>query len=129
LNPDPRKKADAKSRGIGLLVLLGGIAVTGLIRHWAADEGRYDMKAAVVGPLMIVLGIGFLVHGAEIPLDGIRPLTRIYGIAGSLAGILNLYLLGFFERVHRSEAALPDRFYGGPGHVPERAADASIEPR
>lgn len=94
---------------------------------------------------MVVLGIGFLVHGAEIPLDGIRPLTRIYGLAGSLAGILYLYLLGFFEQPHRSEAArwldlavpiliiavwfLPDRFYGGAGHVPDKPADAAIEPR
>jgi hypothetical protein len=145
LNAHPRKEADLKSRGVGLLVLLGGIAVTALTWRWASQDGHYDVKAAVIGPLMLVLGIGFLVHGAEIPLDGIRPLTRIYGVAGSLAGIFYLYLLGFFERPHRSEAArlldlavpvvliavwfLPERFYGGAGHVPERPADASIEPR
>jgi hypothetical protein len=145
LNPDPRKQADAKSRGVGVLVLLGGIAVTGLTWRWASQDGHYDVKAAVIGPVMVVLGIGFLVHGAEIPLDGIRRLTRIYGVFGSLAGIFYLYLLGFFERPHRSEAArlldlavpilmiavwfLPDRFYGGAGHVPERPPNASIEPR
>lgn len=145
MTPDPRQEADAKSRGVGLLVLLGGIAVTGLTWRWAAGNGHYDVKAAVVGPLMLALGIGFLVHGAAIPLDGIRPLTRLYGVVGSLAGIFNLYLLGFFERAHRSGSArildlavpvvlvavwfLPDRFYGGSGNVPERPADASIEPR
>jgi hypothetical protein len=79
------------------------------------------------------------------PLNGIRRLTRIYGLLGSLAGILNFYLLGYFHRPHHSEAVghldvvlpivmiavwfLPDRFYGGTGHVPERPAGASIEPR
>ena len=145
MTADPRKEADAKSRGVGLLVLLGGIAVTVLTWRWSFEDGRYDVKAAVIGPLMVILGVGFLVHGAEIPLDGIRPLTRAYGVVGSLAGILDLYLLGFFERAHRSETArlldlavpvvliaawfLPARFYGGPGHVPDRPESASIEPR
>lgn len=130
---------------MGLLVLLGGIAVVGLTWRWAAGDGHYDVKAGIIGPLMVVLGTGLILHGAQIPLDGIRPLTRIYGVAGSLAGLLNLFLLGFFERPHRSEAArlldlavpilmvvvwfLPDRFYGGTGHVPDRSPSASIDPR
>ena len=142
---DPRKEADAKSRGVGLLALIAGIAVIALTWRWALQDHHYSAKLAVIGPLALVLGVGFLVHGAEIPADGIRRLTRIYGLLGSLAGILNLYLLGYFERPHRSAAAgyidlllpiamigawfLPDRAYGGPGHVPDRPESASIEPR
>ena len=144
MEADRRKEADAKSRGAGLLALIAGIVAIGLTWRWAVNDGTYDVKVAVIGPLALLVGVGFLVHGAEIPLDGIRPLTRVYGLAGSLAGILNLYLLGYFARPLRSERArlldlvlpivmiavwfLPDRFYGGTGHVPERPADASIDP-
>lgn len=140
-----REQADAKSRGAGLLLIVGGIVLIGLTWHWATGDQRYAVKAALIGPVVLALGIGLMVHGAEIPLDGIRPLTRIYGVVGSLGGILYLYSLGFFERPHAAEAArlldralplvilgawfLPDRFYGGRGHVPERPAGASIEPR
>jgi hypothetical protein len=40
MTADRRKDADAKRRGVGLLVLLGGIAVTGLTWRWSVEDGR-----------------------------------------------------------------------------------------
>jgi hypothetical protein len=74
-----------------------------------------------------------------IPTSGATRLTRIYGVAGGIATILNLHLLGFFERPfkHRSVwligSALPflillvwahpSRFFGGtPGPTVTYAA-------
>ena len=141
---DSRKQADAKSRGGGVLALIGGVIITGLTWYWAISDGKYDVKVAVLGPLAFVLGIGLLVHGAEIPVDGITRRARQYGFFGSLAGLLNLFLLGYFHKPHSSRVSLllhlavpvvviavwflPDRFFGGPGSVPPKPADAPIEP-
>jgi len=78
----------------------------------------------------LVLGVGLLIHGKGIPTSGVTRLTRIYGVAGGIATIVNLYLIGFFQRPvkHRSvwlmESALPfllllvwalpSRAFGGP---------------
>jgi hypothetical protein len=145
MDDDPRKVADAKSRGAGLLAVVGGLALTGLTWRWAWADGRYDLKMAVIGPLVGVLGVGFLIHGAEMPLDGVTTRTRQFGLLGSVAGIANLYFLGFFHKPHESPVSsllalavplvligvwfLPDRFFGGPGHVPPKPPNTPIEPR
>jgi len=142
---DERSIADARSRGLGVVALLCGLAATGLTWHWALQDGSYDFKAALVGPVALVVGIGMLIQGAEIPLDGITPRTRMWGLAGSVAAIVNLYLLGYFDGVDEAEALgllklaipvvitivwfLPDRFFGGRGYVPARPPDSPIQPR
>jgi hypothetical protein len=101
------------SRAAGVLCLLAGTGLTVWAWRSALTDGSYALKAAMVGPTILVLGIGFLVHGEGIPTSGITRLSRIYGVAGGLATIANLYLLGFFQRPvkHRSvwmmETALP----------------------
>jgi len=141
---------DVNSRAAGVLCFVLG---TGLaIWAWrdALTDGHYGLKAAVIGPTVAVIGLGLLIHGKGIPTSGATRLTRIYGVAGGLATIVNLYAVGFFQRPvkHRSvwllESALPfvlplvwalpGRFFGGtPGPVAEQPEASGppkpIEPR
>jgi hypothetical protein len=141
---DERRKADIKSRAAGLLCLGAGGALTWLSWRWGITGGApHNLKAAAFGPMACVLGVGFLLAGASMPVDGITQLTRRVGILGSLAALSNLYLLGFFGdsrigmRVLQVVTVavligawlLPARFYGGEGHVPERPPNAPIDPR
>ena len=121
---------DLGSRAAGALCLVAGAALSVWTWRSALTDGQYSLKAAMIGPTVLVLGVGLLIHGKGIPTSGATRLTRIYGVAGGLATILNLYLLGFFDRPvqHRSvwlmESALPfllllvwalpSRFFGGP---------------
>jgi hypothetical protein len=143
---------DFGSRAAGVLCAVIGTVLTIWAWRSALGDGQYDLKAAIVGPTVLALGVGLLIHGKGIPTSGATRLTRIYGVAGGLATIANLYLLGFFRRPvkHRSvwlmESALPfllllvwalpTRFFGGaPGsvakHMPTepRHTPKPIEPR
>src|SRR5262245_13918872 len=95
---------DMGSRAAGVLFLLGGGGLVAWAWRSALVSDQYSLKAALLGPTLLVLGIGLLIHGKGIPSSGATRLTRIYGVAGGLASIVNLYLLGFFERPvkHRS---------------------------
>jgi hypothetical protein len=140
------------SRGAGGLCLLVGVALTAWTWRSALTDGHYALKAALFGPTLAVLGIGLLIHGKGIPTSGATRLTRIYGVAGGMATILNLYLLGFFDRPARHQSvwllesampflllfvwALPNRFFGGTPTAPvertphERSgAPRPIEPK
>jgi len=95
---------DAKSRAAGLLCLTGGGALTWWTWHSALGDGHYSMKAAILGPTVLVMGLGMLIHGRGIPTSGVTMLSRLYGFAGGAAAIVCLYLLGYFARParHRS---------------------------
>jgi hypothetical protein len=94
----------------GLVLMASGAGLTALAWFDALHEGRYSVKAALLGPLAIVLGIGTLVHsslgqgvtrrlaghgGGTQSADEIW-LTRAYGFGGQVAATLNLYFLGYF---------------------------------
>ena len=104
---------DAKSRGAGALFVTIGGGLTWWSWSSALGEGHYSLKAAIIGPTVLVLGVGLLIHGRGIPTAGATMLTRVYGFAGSTAAIVFLFFLGYFARPHRSvalallESALP----------------------
>jgi hypothetical protein len=92
---------------------------------------------AAAGPLAIVLGIGTAIHGRAMPPTHITLPARVWGLLGSIAGSINLWWLGFFQRQGSTGRAawlmpvaliaawlLPRRFYRGHSHasVPEVAA-------
>lgn len=134
-----RTQEDLNSRAAGALALLAGGGLVVWSWRSALGDGQYGFKTALLGPTLLVLGIGLLIHGDGIPTSGATRLTRLYGVTGGLAAILNLYLLGFFSRPlkHRSVWvvetalpflllgvwALPSRFFGGetPPAATERA--------
>lgn len=143
---------DAGSRAAGVLCVVVGTVLTIWAWRSALGDGQYGFKAAIIGPTVLVLGVGLLIHGKGIPTSGATRLTRIYGVAGGVATIINLYLLGFFQRPARHRSvwlmesvlpflllfvwALPSRFFGGapsPGaeHMPTEASrpPKPIEPR
>lgn len=95
--------------------------------------------AAAAGPLAIVLGVGNAIHGRAMPPTHITLPARVWGVLGSIAGSINLWSLGFFQRQGSTGRAawlmpvalivawlLPRRFYRGHSHthVPDLAAPA-----
>jgi hypothetical protein len=65
----------------------------GLAWRWRASGGLAVVQAAVAGPLSTLLGLGRLLHGEGVPRLGMSRLTRVYGIAGGLAGAVYLYVI------------------------------------
>lgn len=86
-----------RGRPAGALLLVAGAVLMGLAWRWRAGGGLAVVEAAVAGPLSAALGLGRLIHGEPIPRDGLSRLTRIYGLAGGLAGAAYLYLVGRFS--------------------------------
>jgi hypothetical protein len=121
---------DGKSRGAGALFLVVGAALCWWAWSSAVQGGRYSLKAALVGPTLLVLGVGLLIHGRRIPTSGATMLTRVYGFAGGVATLVSLYFLGYFARSTRNNAGaiiqtglpflmllvwfLPSRMFGPP---------------
>jgi len=127
-DPAHSADADAESRIAGGLCVFGGA----LLAVWAwraAMRGEYEITPAVLGPTLLALGTGLLVHGARIPMAGINPLMRAYGLAGSVVTIAFLVYFGFFQRPAPHRAlwwmesvvpfvpavywSLPSRYLGG----------------
>jgi hypothetical protein len=84
-------------RPAGALLLAAGALLMALAWRWRAGGGLAVVQAAVAGPLSAALGLGKVLHGNHIPRDGLSRLTRIYGLAGGLAGAGYLYLVGRFS--------------------------------
>jgi len=58
---------DAKSRLAGAFCLTAGAALTWWTWHSAMNEGHYSMKVAILGPTVLVLGLGLLGYFARPP--------------------------------------------------------------
>ncbi len=126
--------AEAENRIAGGLCLAFGVVLT--VWAWRSGmRGEYEMTPAVLGPTLVSLGAGLLIHPARIALAGINTVTRFYGIGGALATVAMLAYFGFFTRprgTHRSlwlmESALPfvllvywslpSKWLGGPAYDP-----------
>ena len=119
------------------ILLVCGSALTFLSYRWGLGRSPMSILAAAAGPLAIVLGIGNAIHGRAMPPTHITLPARIWGLLGSVAGSLNLWWLGFFERQGSGGRAawlmplalvvawlLPGRFYRGHSHaiVPDPSA-------
>jgi hypothetical protein len=92
----PREKEE-EYRLTGGLLLATGAALT----YWAwraAGGGDYAMTPAVLGPTLLALGIGLLVHATGIAIGGINTRTRLYGLAGVAGTAILLAVHGFFAR-------------------------------
>ena len=82
--------------------------------------------AAIIGPVGLALAVGMAVHGVAMPTTHISRPARLWGLAGSLAGIVNLWSLGYFSQGGGAGRTvrmlmpvalvvawlLPQRFYG-----------------
>ncbi|OGE40058.1 hypothetical protein A3D25_04620 [Candidatus Daviesbacteria bacterium RIFCSPHIGHO2_02_FULL_43_12] len=100
-----------KHQLVGLLIMIGGIFITRMIWSSAQDTGRYLVQAAGVGPAAVVLGIAMilfptyreerLAKGEDLSnLKGFQLVTPRWWVIiaiGLLAGLANLYFLGFFS--------------------------------
>jgi hypothetical protein len=133
---------------VGLLLVGIGVGLGNWTWYSAHHQSQYSLKAAIVGPMALVLGLGMLVHGAGIPTTGATLLTRIYGFAGTVAALGLLHYLGYFnqpghgstERLLESGPLLlllfiwflPSRFFGPraarPSAPPSTSADARPDP-
>lgn len=67
-------------------------------RRWGVDGSLARQMAAVLGPVGLLLGVGMAVHGLAMPTTHISRPARIWGLAGSVAAILNLWSLGYFAQ-------------------------------
>jgi len=86
------------ARAAGALCLVGGIVLTAIVWHSVLTRGRYDVKAAAVGPILIVVAVGFLIHGDAMPPTRATMRLRIYGVLGSVCALVQLHYFGFFEK-------------------------------
>jgi hypothetical protein len=77
--------------GISLVVLGGG--ATWYVWHIALTDGVYDREFAMIAPVLLVFGLGLLIHGERLGRHGITPLMRMYGILAGLAAVLNLHFI------------------------------------
>jgi hypothetical protein len=80
----------------GMLVAIGSV-----MTYWAwreARAGEYAMTPAVLGPTLLALGAGLLVHGTGIAIAGINTRSRVYGLAGVAGTVALLAAHGFFSR-------------------------------
>jgi len=137
--PHPRsltmKRHNANSIA-GTVLLLGcGAALTVISRRWGIGADLMSQLAGLLGPVGLALGLGMAIHGRAMPVDRISTLARVWGIAGSLAAVLNLWLSGYFMRGGAAGKAvrwalplvlvvawlLPGRFYGDTEHPTETA--------
>jgi hypothetical protein len=71
-----------------MVCLLVGGGATWYVWHSALTEGVYGIKMAVIGAMVIPLGIGFLIHGERLPRFRVTPLMRVYGILGAIAAAI-----------------------------------------
>jgi hypothetical protein len=92
------KRHSPDSIGATVLLLLCGAVAFTLSRRWGVDGSLARQMAAIIGPLGLALGLGMAVHGAAMPTTHISRPARIWGLAGSLAGIVNLWSLGYFSQ-------------------------------
>ena len=90
-----------KMRMFALLLILVAIALVYYNWHQLQQEGRYSLKLAAFGPLLIVGGVFLLLF----PSRGGKPTTmreKVIALVvfafGLLAGLVNWYLMdpGFF---------------------------------
>jgi hypothetical protein len=128
--------------------LTGGmlLAIGAGLTHWAwgaARRGECAMTPSVLGPTLVTLGLGLLIHGTGIAIAGTNTRTRLYGLAGVAGTAGLLAACGFFARpVERrwlwwAESAvplalgvywlLPARMIGGRPHDPLAGAIAAAE--
>jgi hypothetical protein len=92
-----------KARILALLIILGSIGMIYYNWHQLLQEGRYSIKLAAFGPVLVIGGIFLLLF----PSLGGKPRTAkekvlalvVFGI-GLVAGLVNWYLMdpGFFGR-------------------------------
>ena len=130
------KRHNPDSIGATVLLLVCGAVAFTMSRRWGVDGSLAKQMAAVIGPLGLVLAVGMAVHGVAMPTTRISRPARIWGIAGSLAGCVNLWSLGYFAqgggagRIVRMLMPLalvvawflPDRSYGEDA-APDQSAE------
>ena len=130
------KRHNPDSIAATVLLLVCGAVAFAVSRRWGVDGSLAKQLAAVIGPLGLVLAVGMAVHGVAMPTTRISRPARIWGLAGSLAGSVNLWSLGYFAQGGGAGRAvrmlmplalvvawfLPDRFFGEDA-TPERSAE------
>ena len=82
-----------KTRSAAALLLAGAIVLTYYAWRTGAGDGGYSLKAAVMGPVLIGLACGLLIHGDAL-FHHVTPLMRSYGLLGAALAAINVYLLG-----------------------------------
>jgi hypothetical protein len=85
--------AHAPNRAAGAIVLVVGALMLAFTWYEALRESLFSEKAAILGPVAMVAGIGLLIHGPAMGRMRVNYLSRIYGVCGTLAGLGNVYLL------------------------------------
>ena len=120
------KRHSAESIAGSVLLLGCGAALLIISRRWGVGSDLPSQMAAFLGPVGIVLGFGMAIHGTAMPVNRITTLTRLWGLAGSGAALVNLWLVGYFTQGGAGVRAtkwlvpmvlvvvwlLPARFYG-----------------
>jgi hypothetical protein len=79
-----------------VLTIAAGVLLIGYV-WWSRDQrSLVPLLASIAGPVACSIGIAKLVHPRRVTLGSMNPLLRGYAIAGTLLGLVQLYLLGAF---------------------------------
>ena len=80
-----------KSRAIGLVLLCIGVGAT-YWNHWMrVNDGRYYIKLALIGPLLICAAINMVIEAPPFPVTKMTPFAWVCAVVGVALGIWNAF--------------------------------------
>ena len=92
-----------KGRVLALILIVLGVVIVYLGWHQLQTEGRYSMKMAAFGPLIVIGGLFLMVFpgmGGKPNTTKEKVIMLLVFVIGLAAGLVNWYLMdpGFFGR-------------------------------
>lgn len=123
--------------GATFVLFVCGGALLYLSRARGVGSDLLSQMAAALGPVALVLGLGMAIHGRDMPPTHVTVLARVWGLIGSIAAVVNLWMLGYFRQGGPAGRAirwlaplallgawlLPARAYGAPPAIADKGEE------
>jgi len=93
-----------RDSGLGaVLTIAAGALLSAIAWYQVRSASLLPITAAILGPTACAVGLAKLIHGSGVQLGAMSPRLRAYAVAGSGAGVVQLYFLGFFRKAELLE--------------------------
>ena len=89
-------ESDIGTRVLGGVIALLSVAMTVWAWHAPVHNGHFGLKGPILGPFGVAVGTSLVIHGKGGSQLAQWQRLRVYGVAGTAAAIVNLYLMGYF---------------------------------